>query len=1668
MGASSSSLLFRETYVGLQKQWNLRSEAYTVEDEASVNERTRLFESCATDRSRNASKKLLSRGKRVFKCSPLLVEQFRLVDLPFNEEDKKKTLHPYTAVLYHRLQVAVSAEHAYQLLPKEPINACVTHFLSRWDYRIWMIACCEFFHVLAAFEASKTLPKAVKSFMKSISKLLKSDNDPALSKLGAAADSKTQYEFTACIWEEGAAIPITTELLTPKVLSVLKTQLPWCFADIGKQDGHDSSLIAKRLINLAREYEIRLEKVMNLHGSNPLSAPGIKESPTSLSFLAFVEWAALQCALSVCGPEENPGSYGVVQIEYSEKVLKHQNDAMHLWWIRLHRLETVEEQLAELELLGDRSASYLRLRVEQREIKEETEKLFASWRGSHFSLTAAEIMEKCSEMLDISQTLPDNSVHELLSSKAFANAIRDSDTETIDTAGKFRKYLKAYLALHDLYRDVLLQQLDASRKDGTYDISCLPDSVNFESFRAALWGSQMRHDIDLDPLIVAVEGGKGILSADEVAEVFRQVFNIESTERSEEAKVINFDAVCTTVAGDLVPAGETLVLRHPIEQLGNAIGLADDKSQVRCIASFLNQVLILSNNSLSNCGTALAAEALEAVVELPRYTDYSAGVSVMAIRFTCLSPPHWDLFAVKESPSSGLIAKWLHKIRSESADRLLLDDHINCHFFVRAFFSIAATQRAFEDTAPEETEGRPSSSRSNGAVKSTAGVQKEYEATESHFVRAVATMCKYLDCPAETLLHNCSTLLRQDEESNSSATAPQEASFTVEGAFSSLCKACGQPRDAVGADLKSTGSVEAEPMVSIKHVLFVVVSNYTRLHCAAYWQTNSVDQLNDAAAFDESEEPVYTWKDERALLELSTTMPLHCLNTTYREFAELTTSCAGVRDNNGNGGAENAFQQTFLLAFYEHYRAFFAELKLSKSAVAEIARRAFQYITSNPNRGGSTVILTRNDYSGFLQFVLGNVMMLKAYDCTVRDPATQAGLASDAEAEGKEEGEKREVEETFMSERDLRRMLECFTGLTDGGACNVPSAEEAQAWLHSRGIGADYEGFLSLDNALLWYGAHRIESYALESLFCWWKEKMAPRVPFTVSIAHRFARLSTMREILRIKQHHEDLPEDAPVELEEDEDGYLPVGLISYVMTKRMLLDEITLRVFHTFEQENADESAAAGGDGAEAQGVDDAFKVAAWVRSCVREVNAVAHRSDLESREVHHSDFRCLLQYVHHFVSAYAGLYYALTVLEASPRDGTSGKDLNQITGVSDEDRARLVDIFRQSVLPLLLPSGSAPAEMTSVFDTLLSEAWEEKRAKGAVADSTCQGVAHGIAALFVRHTHEIAARARHSYLDNRETQALHEAFTTERAFLGALGGYSASAKLKYWERLRLLLPFGPSLRHRERRRELYLWMDRRQRGYLTISDLAGGLMDLVQLQSFRVDFTPVLLRAFMATKEMTDEHEKIVYLTQNSEEQVLLPAELNAFLTYLYRYLELYFMFDVLTCGGHVHPETLHIVQKKQSYRAGDDGDEEPASKLKGNSHATPPNATANAVKPPTTAAGSDTSAAPRSGAAALLEAAKKPYQITLEAVPMKKEITLAQFRMGRQLLRKWGAHVNDPDELFYDINDQRRKTDAMSFIGFAIWASEHDLHPEGYGYGYDDAVDAIATMEEEYASM
>ncbi|CAJ1987682.1 hypothetical protein conserved [Leishmania donovani] len=1655
MGCTSSSLSFRDVYIDLQQRWGLDPKLYGVLEPNGVRERSSVFASCASSTARQASQELVLRDGCLFACDSLLVEQAPLLKHPLFHDEGKGTLHPYNAVLFRRLLSAVSAEHALHAATEVFSVVRDGRFIARWDYRVWMMACCEFYHVLAILQEQKALPKETKTFMKA---LTRSSEHSALLQQSTKGTALSQDALEK-VWRDGSAVQLTTSTLGAPVMRQFCSQMPSVLACAKKGASStaastiDDSL-APRLIALAKEYEKRMVPMTRRQSSNPLRSCDNASAPSSVPLLVFAEWAAMECALSFCGQEEDFASYGVAPMPLSLVLAQRENNVRQQWRARLLYLSEVKSELAELEPFAHLSGAYKQLLAKAEGLEREVEEQVARWRRGREVLTAEDAEDMCWHLLEIWESLPNRTVHQILSRKAFECAAGAHGT--IATTGQLCQYLRYYLALHDLYRDVLFHQLKGSEVEGLGDGLCLPRRIDFDTFRTALVAAQARHDADLDPLL-GTAAGCGPLTPALVLDVVRQLFDsVADSDAEDGVKGVSFDALCAMVLQNLARGRHVSPSLRSIDELRRALGMDETKRQRAFTASFLREVSTVQDD-FSACSPLLATKALEVAAELPQYTNHSARVAAMAVRYASLDPRCWSALSASDDVESAALTRWLYRLRSESVDRFSpTEDPVHMEFAVRALFGFAAAQRGIEDTAPGAEKSANSDVCFDGVQFSATRPPMATDVTQSHFVRAVAAICKYLECPAEVLLNNAQALLLP---ANSAAdvliTQAVNPTFTIESAFRSFQSVSHLTADWHGCDdeAEEQNAQDRTQTARVHHIIFVMVFNYTRQHCFRYWKTHKRydDDLDVSlsAAKDGSDADYPKWDGESELLALSRAMPLRTLVSCYRVFAELTEQEAQHSEpaESASGG-----QAAFLHAFYEQYMPFFQRLHLDEDHVTEVGARALQFIASQSGRCScdkGDLGIARRDFSSFLQFVLGYLLVETAYESTVQATSEARGAAQDGPVE------------VLLSEQDFRRLLACFGRFTEGGVSAIPTIEEAHQWLRSHHVDNTYKGLISLQNVLLWYSSHRAEHYALESLYDWWRESHAQRIPFTMSAEHRRERKSAIREILRVKQHREGLPESYPVEVSEDEDGYLPVEITSSVLERRWGVEEITTRVFGMDEKPTAE--AAPPGDGGEAQASSLSLAVPLWFDSCECGCNAALHPTGPDSRKVHRGDFRFLLEYVHHFVSAYVSLNYTLTLLEASSGIVSAEGSEHRSPSTPAAHQANMAELLSESLL-LLIPLTIVPVELLSTLSSVMADMWNDMQTTGVVVDGTYRRGAHSIAAFLVGRSHLIASRARKSYLQGIRTQGFRETLTAQDAVVGALGGYDVYSKLSYWERLRILLPFGPSLQRRQQRRELFMCMDHRRRGYLTVSDIARGLMDMVQLQSFRADFTPALLRAFRATKDVAGKRQNVVYLTQHTEEQVLMPWEFNAFLEYLYRYLQLYFMFDVLACGGHVHPETLHVVQKQQRCGTADPDEGSPSGESVGARTSTRADDAADAA-----VAADGATAAPytRSAAVALYEASMQPYQITLEAAPMKKEVSLSQFRMARQLLRRWGAHVENPVEVFQHVDRQCREGGKLLFNGFAIWASEQDLQPEGNGYGYDDSIDAIAVMEE-YASQ
>ncbi|KAG5508798.1 hypothetical protein JKF63_05297 [Porcisia hertigi] len=1715
MGCTSSSLSFRDVYIDHQQRWGLDPRFYEKFVPKGFHDRSSVFVSCASDTARQASQQLLSREGAHLTCDSLLVEQASLLTHPLFKIEGSDKLHPYDAILFRRLLAAVPQEHARYAATEVLSIIEDGGFITRWDYRVWMVACCEFYHVLAVLQEQQALPKASEAFVKAFTGSAKRKRLHQESR----ENTVVYQDVLEALWRKGSAVQCTTSTLGASVMRQLRSEMPSVLGRVRNDAPSNITTTsanseAPQIIAFAKEYEKRVMLKEDCHGNNPLQNSG------AVSLLVFAEWAAIECALFFCGQEDDSLSYGVVPVPPSATLPQNGESLQQQWRAQLLRLSELERELAELEPLGQFSKAYQELLAKKENQEEQMEKQIAKWRGGREVLTAEDVEDMCWNMLQVWESLPNRTVHQVLSRRAFECVVGSGST--ISTTNEFCQYSRYYLALHDLYCDVVSQQLKRSELEGLGNGSGLPRHIAFDIFQTALAAAQARQDVCLDATQVAAAGcvlltpafvldvlrqlfdsvaengsGDGLKTAedgveaaeDEVEDAEDEVEDAEDAEDGVEAgedgvqaaeevedaedaedaedgveaaedgveaaedgvEVAIFEARSTMVVRDLTRVHHVFPPRRSIDELRSAVGVDKQKQQRVFVVSFLRNVFALNQEDFSACNPQVAAKALETAVELPFYTNHSAFIAAMVIRYVTLNPHCWLAFSPGDEADSVALTNWLYRLRFESLDRLeLMGDPANMEFFVRALFCVAAAQRSFEDTVPGAE--KPESFDLSCDIEQFNAMRPlmTTSVTEPHFVRAVEVITKFLECPAEVLLNNIQAVfLRGGNEEEMLVTQAADPEFSVERAFR-----CFQRVAHLGGHLHwcddevEEGDVHGEAeTANVQHILFLMVYNYTRQHCSAYWRAhrrydNDPDAFLSGAA-DGSADDYLTWEGEGALLDLSRAMPLRSLADCYRVFAQLTEHEAqAVWHAEDASGAQAAF----LCAFYAQYLPFFERLGLNVSQVAGVGAQALQFIENQSRRGcrdKGVLGITRGDFSSFLQFVLGYLMTETAYNSVMQSNAQASGVVLNA------------LSEVILSEEDLRCILACFGRFEKGGLSAIPTLEDARLWLTAQRVDDTRKGFISLENALLWYSSYRAEHYALKSLYDLWGESYALRIPFTLSAEHSLERQSAMREILRAKHCCLDFPESYPIEAHKHGDDYLPVEIAFAVFERLWGIGEVSKRVFMNQEQP---EELAPPADGEAAQKTSSSAPL--WLVICEHKVKVLLDRTDNAWRGVHCSDFRFFLQYVHHFISAYISLYYALAVRAACSDAMSADSSVCRFLSTPAEQEAALTEIFSLSLLSLLPSSVSVSGEMPSTLSRVVADTLHDMQTTGVVLDETCQRGAHFIAAALVSHSHIVSFSPRPSCVAKIETKDLPETITTPTIFLGELISCNSSEKLSYWERLRTVLPFGLSLLHRQRRRELFMWMDYHRRGYLTMSDIARGLTNMVRLQTFRSDFTPALLRAFKGTKSLTGEPKNRVYLTEHTEEQVLLPWELKAFLAYLYRYLELYFMFDVLTCTGYVNPETLHVEQNMQRYGA--DGLDEALSSGGFGGVGTSQEAGGAVAASVTT---DSATAAPhtRSAADALYEASARPYQITLEAAPMKKEVSLAQFQLACDVLRRWGAHVEKPVKVFQRISRQCRQEGKLLFNEFVIWASEYGIRPEGYDYGSDTSLDPVADVKE-----
>lgn len=1622
MGCASSSVKYRDVYEEMLKLWSFEPSKYGSTPSAnSVAERSRLFESLSIsgrNASSSSSSDLIISKQRKHQCDPLLAEQHDFLR-SISENARVTRVHSYNVFLAKRMPVVMGEERLNVSKGTGLPVGRAEEVFARWNFRVCLMGMCEFFHVLAVCEEKRVFPKKFKSWISQVNKQL-----GFLRGVGGPGwtEKALEDEKMKALIQEGLSITITSSDLTKKFVGQLQKEMPAVLVQGGKScvggpatsKQPDSTATVKELFSSAAGHWKRQQHHWN--AENPLQTSRVASD--GIPFLIFVEWLAVHYTLSFCGEEEDPSAYGVVNLNFPASVLRNPNELLQAWREKLQRLEKVEEllQSSEIDLP---SVERERLTEEAEAIGRELQTLWDQLTNGATTMDSEAMDEAVYNMFRLDKSLPDRDTHTMLSLKAFISATDAERTEEIASTQGLRRYLKAYLVLHDIYRDAVVHMLENSNVDLSVESACQPQLWGRDTFMAALTAASARGDLDLDYLVQNGWPDCGPTYKDPLMQLLLDLFNNGELTGANYFNRGDNDYVLGQ-SGQL-PESIMALLRSIFPSDGADFPLFDDDT---------------------------IAEIFALAADLFARSDYGRRAVLLAVQYAVLHPANWPEFNSKAhlTSSSKPLLHLLWEVRTELSKRESpAERRMNINRLMASLFCAVAGFCAFEEVMPKEVvaavsePGGKIAKLPNSFSGDAGGRRRDLDIfahiSHSWFSEGVQHTTSFVGCSPQTLFADAALFL--DVIAEKPAARDVDSVAVVNSTFSLLRLLA--EKEAANLRMESVGSETAS--ANMDHVLFLFLSNYTRLYETlerVLLAAASGDRANQNAGLDEH------WGDH--LMQLYMAMPLRSLQECYREFLFLsqpmlpTISDAGPRE-----------PQTFYSAFYHRYAPHFLALGFSEEAVVVMAQRAtecvLQRVRANclPGRKlASEGHLIRDCYNAFLQCILGYTMVKKGYESV----AHVSLAAIDASPNGGES-------EVLVSEKEMGRLLATFDRLTDS-KFKVPTVAEASLAIQSDYPNDGYEEFFLVQNIESWYGGHRAACYGLFSLFDWWLREIACHVPYTISAEHRQERLSVVREVLRKKQHREDVEEDVEVELVRGEDGYLPVSMLVPIMNRRWNLGFASEKVFGVQDplSSSATATAGSGGSGAAAASpIPDEGKetmttaVNPWMETCVEWVNKIVNRSDLEDLEIHHSDLRFLTQYAHHFITVYIGLMSTVKVLEVAV--SVSGQtELDSFSISAERRKDGFLSLFLAEVVELMHPA-ELPPLLIKMIQEVVTEAWAEVEKDGKVTEKTHHYVAHTVTGLLVKHAHQLSLQARQTYLDSLGDYRKPQDF---------LNGWPSGGKMyssEYWRRLRYVLSFGLSLQQRKRRGELYEWMDFRDRGYLTLADLTMGLMNTVHLETYRADFTPALLRAFVATKDVAATHQEVIYITEHSAEQVLLPWELKTFLGYLYRYLELYYMFDVLTCSGHVPREMGYVPKEVQTTDA--------------EAVATPtPDVPLNEKKGKAAAIAAAAAASQeREASTALIEAANEPYQLMLKAAGVEKEVSLDQLRGCRILLRRWGANVRDMDSLFQYVNRRSSDGSAMYFTAFAIWASERGLQPEGYGHGHDEASDSIAQIEESYST-
>ncbi|KAH8609049.1 hypothetical protein ERJ75_001230000 [Trypanosoma vivax] len=273
-------------------------------------------------------------------------------------------------------------------------------------------------------------------------------------------------------------------------------------------------------------------------------------------------------------------------------------------------------------------------------------------------------------------------------------------------------------------------------------------------------------------------------------------------------------------------------------------------------------------------------------------------------------------------------------------------------------------------------------------------------------------------------------------------------------------------------------------------------------------------------------------------------------------------------------------------------------------------------------------------------------------------------------------------------------------------------------------------------------------------------------------------------------------------------------------------------------------------------------------LRSGLRDVNTIVQRKDLEDSELHQSDLRFFLLYLHTYIDVLFNTECAVSINENEVtvnEDGDIG--LGNLEGISWTDQEKNEISF------LLSQNEGARAHFTN----------ECVPSDGAGAEYQRVPTA-----------------------SERAAEAARRVVT--KAF-GCFLSKPASCRkvISPWDQLRERLPVDDSLEGRMRRKELFELIVTKGRQAISLAELSTAVVDVLQLNDFRKDIQTVLFRSFVATKCLVPEEHSALEIGE-MDEKFITKSEFRPLLCYMRSYLELYHMFDEL-CAQSEDPESKTV---------------------------------------------------------------------------------------------------------------------------------------------------------------